>query len=52
MPEAMKDKRLPNFDFSAYPLQAEEEDEMGSPRIRDELWGQYEQQSEKESGCT
>jgi hypothetical protein len=40
--EIKNNKHLPSFDFNDYPILAEEEDGMNSPRIRDEVWISFE----------
>ena len=40
--ELSENKHLPNFDFNGYPELAEDDDAMNSPRIRDEVWSNYE----------
>ena len=39
--ELLTDKHLPNFKFHEYPL-IEEDDGMESPRIKDEVWSNFE----------
>ena len=43
--EAQGSRYLPDFDFAGYPLLSEDDDAMNSPRIKDEVWGNYESQS-------
>ena len=45
-------RHLPDFDFNGYPLLAEEDDAMNSPRIKDEVWGNYQSQCEDEAGAS
>lgn len=40
--EIANKKHLPNFDFNGYPILAEEDDAMNSPRIKDEVWSNFE----------
>lgn len=40
--ELAENKHLPNFDFNNYPILEIEDDGMNSPRIRDEIWSNYE----------
>ena len=40
--EIASNKYLPSFDQKEYPLMEDDEDGMNSPRIRDEVWGNYE----------
>ena len=41
-----------NFKFDQYPQINEADDPMSSPRMRDEEWSQYENQSKVESSAT
>ena len=50
--DLLKDKHLPNFKFDQYPQINEADDPMSSPRMRDEEWSQYENQSKVESSAT
>ena len=50
--EVNNNKHLPNFDFNNYPILAEEEDAMNSPRIKDEVWSNFESQSQDETGAS
>jgi len=49
--EAMSDVHLPNFKFREYPS-LDDEDPFGSPRIKDEIWNAFENQSKNAAGCT
>lgn len=49
--EAMSDVHMPNFKFREYPM-LEDEDPFGSPRIKDEIWTAFENQSKNVAGCT
>ena len=40
--ELNNNPHLPNFIFDGYPLLQDDEDGMNSPRIRDEVWNNYE----------
>ena len=50
--DLLKDKHLPNFKFDQYPQISEADDPLSSPRMRDEEWSQYENQSKVESSAT
>ena len=50
--EIASNKYLPSFDQKEYPLLEDDEDGMNSPRIRDEVWGNYEAQSQDEAGAS
>lgn len=51
--ELADNKHLPSFDFNAYPELPDEDDgTMNSPRIRDEILGNYEIQSQDETGAS
>jgi hypothetical protein len=45
------DVHLPNFKFKDYPV-LEDEDPFGSPRIKDDVWTAFENQSKNATGCT
>jgi len=49
--EIAANAHLPSFDQNKYPFLPEEDDGMNSPRIKDEIWGNYEIQSQDDSGC-
>ena len=40
--DLLSNKHLPNFKFDHYPKLAEEDDPMGSPRIKDQEWSSFE----------
>ena len=50
--DLLSDKHLPNFKFDQYPILAGEDDPLGSPRIRDEEWSSYENQSKNENSAS
>jgi len=51
--DMQNDKHLPNFSFDSYPtIEQAADDPFGSPRIKDELWSSYENQSKNEQGAT
>mmetsp|Transcript_27838 Transcript_27838/g.37180 ORF Transcript_27838/g.37180 Transcript_27838/m.37180 type:complete len:80 (-) Transcript_27838:846-1085(-) len=50
--EMASSKYLPSFEQKEYPLLAEDDDGMNSPRIKDEVWGNYEAQSQDEAGAS
>ena len=50
--EIAENKHLPNFNFNGYPELPEDDDGMNSPRIRDEVWSNYEIQSQDETGAS
>ena len=45
-----KNKHLPSFSHDAYPTISQ--DGTVSPRMKDEVWTAYEQQSENKAGAT
>ncbi len=49
--EILNDVRLPSFKSREYPM-LDDEDPFGSPRIKDEIWTQLENQSKNAGGCT
>ena len=49
--ELATNSHLPNFNQNGYPILQEDDDGMNSPRIKDEVWGNYEIQSQEEAGC-
>lgn len=50
--EITSKKHLPNFDFNGYPQLAEEDDALNSPRIKDEVWSNFEAQSQDDTGAS
>ncbi len=48
--ELASSKHLPDFSFDSYPLLVDEDDGMNSPRIKDEVWSNYDAQSQDETG--
>lgn len=50
--EMANKKHLPNFDFNGYPILVEEDDAMNSPRIKDEVWSNYQVQSQDDTGAS
>ena len=50
--ELATNKHLPNFNFNDYPELPEDDDTMNSPRIRDEILGNYEIQSQDDVGAS
>jgi fused-like protein len=50
--DLLSNRHLPNYKFDAYPKLAEEDDPMGSPRIKDAEWSAYENQSKNETGAS
>ena len=50
--ELADNRHLPNFNFNGYPELAEDDDAMNSPRIRDEIWSNFETQSQDETGAS
>jgi hypothetical protein len=49
--EIMNDKHLPTFKFREYPM-LDDEDPSVSPRIKDEVWTAFENQSKNTTGCS
>ena len=49
--ELIQSKHLPDFKFDGYPTLVDEDDGINSPRIRDEIWSNYESQSTEEPGA-
>ena len=49
--DIFNDKHLPNYNFNGYPL-LDDDDPFGSPRINDEVWTAFENQSKQPPGAT